>query len=533
MISQNANLAFLKTKPSPERAQYVLKKCTTNSLKSIITEINDDFYLTEMLASFDRFSLVDLNTILENTNDLYLRNLLYSRFQCGIKYSVDEVEQYKKIKDTFQGLKTEEEKTDFLVNLGLSEKTDNRVLKTNNIKISLLQSISEPQNREKVIESMTPQIDSKYKDYVNLAEKMILDFFSKNGNLTQDMKERIMIVFKTYKVEEADLSEEEVSKGSSAGTLGINGDSNHIYRRIRINKDIIYPEEMLNVIIHEYAHAFTHENILKDIPLDEKFFSSEGEELEEGMAETFTETVLNDFLSNHSEITINGKKERVYYPYATGAYDDFVLISKALLYELEGRGEDIEYLQQYFFGDKKAFYDKVQVEEIFKLSSQSNNGVQLNSSKEMIKTLIGRIGDDEHDSKYDKGLKHISFLKIVRDSANSSKSDEDKEKIISLAVKFLQFKENKKDIITRDIDEVFDNRKLDEISKDELDFVGELLPIYYPGNNIMSKKKYIDYKLGQLASERQITLDDARESLKLIEESVSQERGSNQNVGKE
>ena len=118
---------------------------------------------------------------------------------------------------------------------------------------------------------------------------------------------------------------------------------------IRANDGMLpYNIDLLASIIHEYAHSFSYKR--SEEPINDV--------IEEGMANSFSELVINHYIEKHKAIeTIqtedNARINRE--GYKSKKYLDETDIVKALLYVSRKEKQDIKMIEEYFYGNQKYF----------------------------------------------------------------------------------------------------------------------------------------------------------------------------------
>ena len=188
LISKEEILKYLKTKPTEELAVVIGKKLSKKDINELVLEIDDDIYISRFLISFNEIDVTIIDDVLKHIKDIYLRGKVFEKnegISPGKEECLQQIEQYEKIKSEFLKLETEDEKVRFLINLKSDTENYESINEFNKIKKSLLQYIKEQNNRKAVIESMESIIEENLIEYVDVAQKMILEYFSSQTELTQ------------------------------------------------------------------------------------------------------------------------------------------------------------------------------------------------------------------------------------------------------------------------------------------------------------------------------------------------------------
>ena len=305
----------------------------TNDQYPIIRQIESDFNRAKFLLYG-----ADIKYLPE-IEDLYYRNQIMksnSREFRKVRLNVflGEIDVYHEHLEKISQMKDEKEKAEYIAN----SVTDNEM------KEVFLFSIEGRENRDHIISSFSRLVDTGIEDVDNLARTMISEFFEDNlgENYSEDKKERVDIVFNKTTVYYDKLNKD------------TNGTANYVNKSIRISdrhKGNI--NKLIYYMIHEYSHMFSN-----------FYFSYTGEKCddiaEEGMADAFSDLVINHYLNKHKEVFMNGKRVRIDKPYVSkSAYEYENSIARTMLAGLEKDGKDIEAACEYVIGDKNRFAEMV------------------------------------------------------------------------------------------------------------------------------------------------------------------------------
>ena len=468
LISKEEILKYLKTKPTEELAVVIGKKLSKKDINELVLEIDDDIYISRFLISFNEIDVTIIDDVLKHIKDIYLRGKVFEKnegISPGKEECLQQIEQYEKIKSEFLKLETEDEKVRFLINLKSDTENYESINEFNKIKKSLLQYIKEQNNRKAVIESMESIIEENLIEYVDVAQKMILEYFSSQTELTQEMQEKIEMLFRSCSVKTADLSEEIITRGNNAGEKGgVHGLYRLANNIIEINSSL-RERDILTTLLHECGHALVAFS-LRDEPWNYMRRNSEkGFDLEEGIVEVFAHQVFNYYFEKHESLTINSEeinKEEIGH-----SYEEFCVIIQTLLAPLAKDKKDVNAFGVYLFGNPDEFYKTINVEWLL-----SNLNENINLSREQKERLyeetIKRINKIDIDSAYFKENDILQdFYKIYQVAGND----------LEQAYKFLDliesiencYRENDEELMVTDMNNLMGNRSLYNISVGEFD----------------------------------------------------------------
>lgn len=262
-----------------------------------------------------------------------------------IESKIIEIDKYYANSEKIATLISEEEKTEYIASL------DN-----NDMKLSFMKNIKSPENREKIINSLTRYVDEEIKKLDNLAQKMIIEFFNDayNGEIPQDKKERMTIALN--------------KNNCGYGPLDryVNGRASYTSDTIVINEELKeYAATNIGFLVHEYAHMFSNNDfkIFPTVP-DHTF--------EEGNADIFADLVINHYLEKYPDAELGFDLER---PYQTdSSYDRENAWTRTMLYPLEKEKKDIEAICEYMLGSKEKYYELTLSKERAKELPRNENG---------------------------------------------------------------------------------------------------------------------------------------------------------------
>ena len=273
--------------------------------------------------------------------DLYYRNQIAkakSEYNFGTDGLLAEIEIYNEHLKKISEIKDESSKAEYI-----------STIKDNDMKQALLEMLEEKENRRLVIESFERKVDPEIESLDELARNMITEFFEDRlgGKFTDEMRERVQNVFTRTDVFFENLEP------------NINGKAYHIQKAIAISdkhKNSI--NRNIGFLIHEYAHLFSGFDYSYTMDLPEH-------SVEEGMADTFADLVVNYYINKHNDVILDEKKIRIDKPYITySGYDFENAWPRTMLAGLESRGEDIEAIAEYMLGEKKKFAEMIFGKEV-------------------------------------------------------------------------------------------------------------------------------------------------------------------------
>ena len=334
-ISREEIVAYLKTEP--DKIDCLANLLNLHEIKDIISSVNNDAYKTKLLLTCNYESTEEVLEVLPYVEDEYLRTLILykaiyeNRENREIDFNeyVDWYYEFKNQEVFFKG--TEEEQA--LEIAGIQE---------NEVKKAMLGRIKNKDNREKIIQSMTRYVEDDIEEAALLSEKMIKEFLESHGGLTEEMRERMEIIFRSVDMYYTDRFR---------GTVTY-GEADHLFKRIEISDYIENnPMRLLQAIIHEYAHTFSNAEFRRNGHITQLTY-------EEGIADLFSDMVINEYFSKHPSVVLGNEELKPELPYIidTG-YKKHHGWTRTILYPLSRNGSDIEAINQFLLGDKNIFWD--------------------------------------------------------------------------------------------------------------------------------------------------------------------------------
>ena len=303
--------------------------------------------------------------------------------------------EYKKAKEEYSLLESDEDKSKYLIDLLTIPKDSSDSEKTmccrNLMAKNLLKEISSHECRMDVIKNMNNVVNPRIHENVELAQNMLREFFMSRGELTPEKEENLEMIFNSYSVY---LGE------NSYFDAGVNGIAEYLPQRIVIREPQVdeIPDGIL-VLIHECVHAFSNRDY------NEKL-NTFGKNVEEGLADTIAEIAFNEYMQKHKSIRVG---ERTYssqeYVETKSSYHVPNAIIKTMMYGLEAEGQDRGALIEACIGDKEKFLEiavgKEEAEEIEEQNKGRIRNVEFSPLK--IFRLLGdkilkRQKQPEHES---------------------------------------------------------------------------------------------------------------------------------------
>lgn len=379
---------------------------------------------------------------------------------------LNKMNYYNDVKKQYDELETEAEKTDFIINL----QDDDLILE-------LLDDIKEKEKRDLIINSLESEIDPSINSQVELVQKMIKEYFEDTlgDKFDDNKKEKMQIVFN-----KTDIIFKELENNVNATAYHL-FDTIAISERHKDNNNLL-----LGFLIHEYEHVFSNYNF-KNI----NYLNASG--IEEGTADFFADLVINHYIEKHKKVELNGKKVRIDYPYVVSSGYDFENAwQRTSLYGLQKSGKDKEALAEYILGDKNKYLEMV----------------------------LGRIGANSKNRDGFGNPEIIFFTEEIYNSPELNFSNIDENSIYAnrnflLHVFKLQNKLNEKGVYILDQNNYlatyvgnayFDNRKLYEISKEEMQEFQDLIeaqtnPCNENSSNVVDIDGFYNLKHNELSEE--------------------------------
>lgn len=275
-------------------------------------------------------------TFLPYIQDLYYRNQIVkakSEFNFSTEDLLGEIEIYNAHLKKLSEIEDENARAEYI-----------STIEDNDMKQALLETLEEKDNRMLVIESFLREVDPEIASLDELVRTMITEFFEDRlgENYTDEKRERLQNVFARTDVCFEELYQTE------------NGKANHVLKRTSIsNKHKNSINRNIGFLIHEYAHHFS---------FFDYSYTADGTctDIEEGMADTFSDLVVNHYLSRHKYVILDGKKVRIDSPYFTySGYDTENAWARTMLAGLESKGRDIDAMAEYLLGNKNKFAEMI------------------------------------------------------------------------------------------------------------------------------------------------------------------------------
>lgn len=166
--------------------------------------------LNKLTSDEDRTSMILLmnfnddlkRELLHTVKNSYYRNLIVkqtSEYNFKITELLDDIDEFKNIKQNFEKIEDEEERSKFICDV-----------ENHSIRLELLNSIKLRKNRDIVINGFENEIDPRIKLQVELVQQMIREFFEDelDNGLDDEKKEKMNIIFN-----KADVSFKKIDGG--------------------------------------------------------------------------------------------------------------------------------------------------------------------------------------------------------------------------------------------------------------------------------------------------------------------------------
>ena len=166
--------------------------------------------LNKLTSDEDRTSMILLmnfnddlkRELLHTVKNSYYRNLIVkqtSEYNFKITELLDEIDEFKNIKQNFEKIEDEEERSKFICDV-----------ENHSIRLELLNSIKLRKNRDIVVNGFENEIDPRIKLQVELVQQMIREFFEDelDNGLDYEKKEKMNIIFN-----KADVSFKKIDGG--------------------------------------------------------------------------------------------------------------------------------------------------------------------------------------------------------------------------------------------------------------------------------------------------------------------------------
>lgn len=435
--------------------KYVSKCNSIQLLEETMKSISSDYNRAEILVQGGS------DMFLPYITDQYYRTQIvksHSEFDFDEQELLDEMKEYNSHLNYIRTLDDDKSRAEYIAKI-----------EDKDIKQSLLTRISEKESRDIVINSFSRYVDPQIERLDNLAQTMIREFFEdtlENG-FTDDKKERLEIVFKRSDVAFANLEP------------NTNGSANHVFKNIEIsNAHRNNINRNLGFLVHEYSHLLSM--------YDYAYTKNRPEfSIEEGMADTFADSVINHYLERHKKIILDGEEVRVDNPYITySGYDFENAWSRTMLAGLEPSGKDKEAIGEYILGSKSKFTEMVFGKEIAETKDKTHFGmveIKTNRRELYYSPELDFSSIDEESIYYRRNC--ILPLYQIQ---NKVKGEADVVGILS---------EGKSYWASYISDKYFDGRKFYEIQKEDLKKFLELLDLQItPGECPSAILRISEYK---------------------------------------
>lgn len=166
--------------------------------------------LNKLTSDEDRTSMILLmnfnddlkRELLHTVKNSYYRNLIVkqiSEYNFKITELLDDIDEFKNIKQNFEKIEDEEERSKFICDV-----------ENHSIRLELLNSIKLRKNRDIVVNGFENEIDPRIKLQVELVQQMIREFFEDelDNGLDDENKEKMNIIFN-----KADVSFKKIDGG--------------------------------------------------------------------------------------------------------------------------------------------------------------------------------------------------------------------------------------------------------------------------------------------------------------------------------
>lgn len=263
-----------------------------------------------------------------------------SEFQFDEDDIILEMTEYNSHLEALKRMSSEEEIAKYI------SKIENQMMK-----YSLLDKCHKRANRDLIISSFTKEISPEISNLNDLSQYMILEYFQDTlgDKLTDKKLERLKIIFSRTSVKFVELEK------------SINGFADVIFEGIYIsNKNKNNISKCLGFIIHEYEHLLSKADFIYTYNYPEH-------NIEEGMADTFSELTINHYLLKHGNIELEGKKIAIDIPYEIhSGYDFENALVRTILQGMVKDKKDTEAIGEYVLGDKMKFLESSLGKEIAK-----------------------------------------------------------------------------------------------------------------------------------------------------------------------
>lgn len=269
---------------------------------------------------------------------------------------INEMEEYDTYREKIDSIETEEEKAEFISHIN-----------NNKMKEVFLQKLDKKENRNKVIESFDRYVDEDLKGLDELAQKMMIEYFEDTlgDKFTEEQRENLKLVMNS-----TDVAFSELSDNINGRAFFYDNRVILINERHKNNKNMI-----IGLLLHEYAHQLSYRNY---------YYTGKKHtfEIEEGMADLFSDSAINHYIDKHEEVLLDGKPIRISHPYeAYSGYNFEAAWPRTMLAGLESSGKDKEAMGEYFLGSQVRFAEMIFGEDNAKKRIVDEYGtVDLNTS---------------------------------------------------------------------------------------------------------------------------------------------------------
>lgn len=438
-----------------------------NFIEKLLKDLQNDSDKAKVLL----YSNIDKDKMLSLIETPYFRNQLIkqtSEDNLDIEKLVKNIDKYNITKEVFNKLETEEEKAKFITTLDDCD-----------MRLDFLEKIESKTNRDIVINSFNAEIDPEIKGQVDIVQKMIREYFEDNlgDSFDESKKERLEIIFRKSSVNFGELER------------NVNGRANWLADDIKIsNRHKLNTNKTLGFLVHEYEHLLSH----FDHKTKKTIISKT---IDEGMADLFGDLVINHYLEKHGKIEIDGKKVRVDNPYETySGYNFENAWSRTIIYGLSERGKDAEAVGEYILGDKRKFCELVFGKECTDKRGKDQFGTpDLDTDQvELYNSTKMDFSNIDFNSIYAKR----NFILPIYELQNRLQSKD---------IDIIQTAQEGNSYFAKYIgNQYFDNRKIYEISREEMQefndlLVGQTNPI--GESNIIKYMEFYDEKVKELSED--------------------------------
>lgn len=266
----------------------ITKHARTKSLDFFLNEIKSERLRAEILIRRDSAKF----KFLQFVEDPYYRNCVL-RANSDITEKdrqniIEDLREYDYHKEKISEIEDDSDRARYIAKL-----------EDNNMKIVFLSQVNDRKNRNAIIKSLKRMVDPQIHYLDTLVQKMIREYFEDmKDSLSEDQLEKIDIILNTTDISWKDF-EKDVTHGRTYLTS----------REIRMSRRL---ENYINILIgaigHEYGHGFSHYK-----------YAFTGvravNEIEEGMADLFSELIINHYIEKHGIAEIEGIPIRLDKPY--------------------------------------------------------------------------------------------------------------------------------------------------------------------------------------------------------------------------